>query len=292
MLERRFGYKCLETRAIASVSLFSINYPNSHARYNAGMNFAAFETSSETVSIAVSRGGQIYSRDIANSAKQNAELALPTLHALLAEAKMTMADIDAGAYGQGPGSFTGVRIACGLAQGLAFGLGKGVIGVTSLMLLAAQADADNVIVAIDARMGEIYLAVYEKCEKNDSAPMGYVEVIAPMLVRPDALADLVLPSHDYVGIGSAFDVPELATQIQVAAGEKLKRIIVGAFPRALDLIHLASRQVEMIGQDALRAPQDAAPIYLRNNVAMTIAEREIFHAAKNAKLAQQIKVSA
>jgi tRNA threonylcarbamoyladenosine biosynthesis protein TsaB len=282
----------LETPAIASVSLFSLNCPNCHARYNAGMNFAAFETSSETVSIAVSRGGQIYSRDIANSAKQNAELALPTLHALLAEAKMTMADIDAVAYGQGPGSFTGVRIACGLAQGLAFGLGKGVIGVTSLMLLAAQADADNVIVAIDARMGEIYLAVYEK---NNAAPMGYVEVIAPMLARPDALADLVLPSHDYVGIGSAFDVPELAAQIQQALGDKLKRTIVNAFPRARDLIHLASKQVEAIGQDALRAPQDAAPIYLRNNVAMTIAEREIFHAAKNAKLAQQaqqIKVSA
>lgn len=259
------------------------------ARYNWVMNFAAFETSSETVSIAVSCDGQIFSRDIANSAQRNAELALPTLHALMAEANMVMADIDAVAYGQGPGSFTGVRIACGLAQGLAFGLGKGVIGVTSLALLAAQADADNVIVAIDARMNEIYLAAYQK---DQAASMGYVEVISPRLVKPEALAQLPLPIHDYVGIGSAFDVPALAAQMHVAAGDKLKRTIHGAFPRAADLIRLATIALDKIGQDALHAPHAAAPIYLRNHVAMTIREREIFHAAKNAKLATKSEAHA
>ncbi len=245
------------------------------------MNFLAFETSSETVSVAVSRDGRVYARNIANAAQQNAELALPMMHALMREAVLTMADIDAIAFGQGPGSFTGVRIACGLAQGLAYGLGKRVCGVTSLRLLAEQVTAQYVLTAIDARMGEIYLAVYKK---NNDAPTGVEEIAAPQLVKPAAMRDILDPAIEYAAIGSAFDAELLRAPIRDAISDSTINITHGAFPRAADLIAIAMRQFNARGLDSFLAPEEAAPIYLRNNVAMTIAERAQFHADKKSQL--------
>jgi len=247
------------------------------------MNFVAFETSSDTISIAVSCDGRVYAKGIVNAAKLNAELALPTMHALMREAQLTMADIDAVAFGQGPGSFTGVRIACGIAQGLAYGLGKRVCGVTSLRLLAEQVDAEYVITAIDARMGEIYFAVYKK---NRGASAGVDEVVAPQLVKPHDIASQLDSTLTYVAIGSAFDAVELSKPLLEALMPFTLEIIHGAFPRATDLIAIATSQFNALGVASFLAPEDAAPLYLRNNVAMTIAERTQFHADKKAKLAE------
>jgi tRNA threonylcarbamoyladenosine biosynthesis protein TsaB len=249
------------------------------------MNFLAFETSSETVSVAVSRDGRVFARDIVNAAQQNAELALPTMHALMREAALTMADIDAVTYGQGPGSFTGVRIACGLAQGLAYGLGKRVCGVTSLRLLAEQVTAQYVLTAIDARMGEIYLAVYKK---NNDSPTGVEEIVAPQLVKPVAIRYLLDPAIEYTAIGSAFDAELLRAAISEAISLSTINITHNAFPRAADLIAIATRQFNACGFDSFLAPEDAAPLYLRNNVAMTIAERAQFHADKKSKLIDSV----
>ena len=247
------------------------------------MNFLAFETSSDTVSIAVSRDSRVYAKDIANAAQQNAELALPTMHALMREANLTMADVDAVAFGQGPGSFTGVRIACGLAQGLAYGLGKRVYGVTSLRLLAAQVTAQYVVTAIDARMGEIYFAIYKK---NSAAPTSVDEIIAPQLVKPEAIVDYLDPTITYAAIGSAFDAASLRAPMIEALSSFKVDIIYNAFPRAADLITIATGQFEVVGLNAFTAPENAAPLYLRNNVAMTITERAQFHADKKSRLAE------
>ena len=274
------------------------------------MNFIAFETSSSNLSIALSYAGQIYSRDIADSAHRNAELALPLLHALLAEAKMALTEVDVVAYGKGPGAFTGVRIACGLAQGLAYGLGRPVIGLTSLALLAWQArhqETDYVMAAVDARMGETYVAIYKKNAGSPAAPsaVSLTDVALPQLTSPagvNALMtqlngqennnDRVFFNSSFCAIGSAFDVPELADGIQAALaknGVVLNNVITHAHPRAADLIAMAAELIAAEAFDGsgasslLTAPHLAAPLYLRNNVAMTIAEREILNANKNLK---------
>ena len=138
-------------------------------------NIVAFETSSESISVAVARGEQLVSREIADAGQQSSELALPTMCALLAEVGLAVSDLDVVVFGQGPGSFTGVRVACGVTQGLAYGLRKPVIGIPTPLALAEAArrgGAEHIVVATDARMGEIYLAAYVV---DASAPTGFAE---------------------------------------------------------------------------------------------------------------------
>ncbi len=266
------------------------------ARYNAGMNLVAFETSSDTLSVAVTRGETTAAEEVADAGQKNSELTLPLMHKLLAAASLTLAEIDLVAFGQGPGSFTGVRIACGLAQGLAFGLGKPVIGLPSTQVLAAQAAHENaddqhalVIVAIDARMGEVYFAAYQRDESTDT---GFVEIVAPRLVKPDQLPDLSTcwsANGTAIGTGSAFAIPALRDALITNILSMLPGFVVPTAPtlqpQAFYLSALANRLYDRQGVAATLHPRDAAPIYLRNNVAMTIDERRQFHAAKQTVVA-------
>lgn len=238
------------------------------------MNLLALETSTERLSIAILRGGESFVRDV-NAGQRHSELALPLLHELLAEAKLTLRDFNAIAFGQGPGSFTGVRIACGLAQGLALGIGKSLVPVPTQMALAAQTNAEQVIVAIDARMGEVYFAAYRR---DATLPTGWDAVVAPMLVKPDALP--LIEGQLWCAVGSGFDAPLLSDQILTQYGEQVVNVAVGALPRALDVAHIAARQLETAGMSSAIRPEHAAPLYLRNKVAMTIEERREHHAAK------------
>jgi tRNA threonylcarbamoyladenosine biosynthesis protein TsaB len=238
------------------------------------MNILALETSTESLSIAILRGGDEYARDV-DAGQRHSELALPLLQELLAEAGLTLRDFDAIAFGQGPGSFTGVRIACGLAQGMAFGLGKPLVAVPTQMALAAQTGATEVLVALDARMGEIYFAAYRQ---DSTVASGWREVVAPALVKPDAL-----PTLDEAGwwaVGSAFDVPTLAEQLMSRYGGQIVSMVHGALPRAIDVARIAVRQLAVAGMGSAIKPADAAPLYLRNKVAMTVDERRAHHAAK------------
>ena len=167
------------------------------------MNLLALETSTERLSIAILRGDKSFARDV-DAGQRHSELALPLLYELLAEAGLTLREFDAIAFGQGPGSFTGVRIACGLAQGMALGIGRSLVPVPTQMALAAQTEAEQVIVGIDARMGEIYFAAYRR---DVSLATGWNAVVAPMLVKPDALPPI--EGHGWSATGSAFDVPVL-----------------------------------------------------------------------------------
>ena len=118
-----------------------------------------------TVQIAIGVGDEVLSQK-AFAGKRHSELLLPMLHELLAQAELSLEKLDGIAFGAGPGSFTGLRVACGVAQGLAFGLNLPVIGISTLKALAAQINNENVITAIDARMGEIYHAAYIKSKDN------------------------------------------------------------------------------------------------------------------------------
>lgn len=268
-------------------------------RYNGGMNVVAIESSSEMLSVALSRNGELFVRDIPDCAQRNAELALPTLHTLLAEAGLMMRDIDLVAYGQGPGSFTGVRVACGLAQGLAYGLGVRVIAVPSLQLLAHQAFSNtNVsacIVAVDARMGEVYFAAYQK---QSTMVADNVAIMSPALYKPEQIPELPtsLQSDSLCFIGSGFDAittrdalcDAIAQKCSFSDAELQSRIMMGATPSAAALIDIATHQYCLHGEAATISSADAAPIYLRNRVAMTIDERKQFHANKNVSVTAAI----
>lgn len=241
------------------------------------VNLLALETSTERLSIAVLRDGESFARDI-DAGQRHSELTLPLLNELLAEANLTLRDFDAIAFGQGPGSFTGVRIACGLAQGMALGIGKSLVPVPTQMALAEQTGAAQVIVAIDARMGEIYFAAYQR---DAASATGWQAVIVPMLVKPEALPSI--DGKPWAAVGSAFDVPALNDQLMARYGGQIVNVVQGALPRALDVVRIAARQLENAGMASAIAPEHAAPLYLRNKVAMTIEERRAhrdLHAAK------------
>ncbi len=238
------------------------------------VNLLALETSTERLSIAVLRGGESFARDI-DAGQRHSELTLPLISEVLTEANLTLRDFDAIAFGQGPGSFTGVRIACGLAQGMALGIGKSLVPVPTQMALAEQTGAGQVIVAIDARMGEIYFAAYQR---DTTAATGWLAVIAPMLVKPEALPSI--DGKPWVAVGSGFDVPALYDQLMARYGGQIVNVVHGILPRALDVVRIAARQLENAGLASAIAPEHAAPLYLRNKVAMTIDERRAHHAAK------------
>ena len=238
------------------------------------MNLLALETSTERLSIAILRGDKSFARDV-DAGQRHSELALPLLHELLAEAGLTLREFDAIAFGQGPGSFTGVRIACGLAQGMALGIGKSLVPVPTQMALAEQTGAEQVIVAIDARVGEIYFAAYQR---DTSLATGWNAQVAPMLVKPDALPPI--DGQGWSATGSAFDVPLLKDRLMARYDGQIANVLHGELPRALAVLQIAARQLDIAGFESAIAPEHAAPLYLRNKVAMTIDERREHHAAK------------
>ena len=137
------------------------------------MNLLALETSTHRLSVALWRDGACLERaeQVANG---GSERLLPWVNELLAEAGISLADLDGIAFGAGPGGFTGLRLACGVAQGLAFGLDLPVIGITTLEALAVMAgerDAgiEQVFASLDARMNEVYCAAYRKSSRHRSS---------------------------------------------------------------------------------------------------------------------------
>lgn len=258
------------------------------------MPIFALETSTERLSLALIDEDNVFTREI-DAGQRHSELAVQAIAGLFSEAKLAVADMDVIAFGQGPGSFVGVRIACGLAQGLALGAGKKVLPVQTQMALAEQAlrlshgftasrvsnanEADRVLVAIDGRMNEIYLAAYHRDESKSS---GWRLLLAPMLVKPQELPELTGGRLNWLGIGSAFDSPQL-TEALAASYPFVEKIIHHALPSASDVAAIAWRQwgrakdsgdVVFEGTAGLGLEaRAAAPLYLRNQVAQTIEQR-------------------
>ncbi len=231
------------------------------------MNLLALETSTERLSLALSLDGTVRAREI-DAGQRHSELLLEALHELLAEAGTTIAKLDAIAFGQGPGSFVGVRIACGLAQGLALGADLMLAPVPTPMALAEQANAEAVLVAVDARMGEYYLAAYRR---DEAEATGWRAEIAPMLATQAGLP--ALSGKGWQGIGSAFQSEALAAALGARYAGQFTPPATLTFPSASDVARIAERSVARAGKNALVSPQNAAPLYLRNHVALTIAER-------------------
>ncbi|WAM47933.1 tRNA (adenosine(37)-N6)-threonylcarbamoyltransferase complex dimerization subunit type 1 TsaB [Vreelandella venusta] len=183
---------------------------------------------------------------------------MPMVDDILAEANISTQQLDAVAFGRGPGSFTGLRIAAGAAQGLAFGLDRPLLGISTLEALALQAHRRyhfrHVVTALDARMGEIYAATWHCL--NDTLSLQSDEVVV-------APANFHLPAEetDWVGVGSGFTLwDDFALSLQANMSQHLTDLE----PRAEEMAWLAARDLEAgLGKVA----HEVQPVYLRNDVA-------------------------
>ncbi len=221
------------------------------------MNLLALETSCEKGSIALYADGALATRRLTGFANHS-EYILQEIASLLAEHTLPVSRLDAIAFGCGPGAFTGLRLACGVAQGLALGADKKVIPVNSLAALALQGGAGHVLAATDARMGQVYCGFFI-VEANNVVPCGEIQCLAP--------EEIELPAGNWCGIGSAFAAYQTISE---RMGGCLDRIVSDAVPRADEIALLALNAVK---ENRLVAPEDAALLYVRDKVAYTTAER-------------------
>lgn len=223
------------------------------------MKILAFDASTEYCSTALWIDGAVFARE-QSAGITHSQLLLPQCQNVLAEAGYTFADLDGIAFGMGPGSFTGLRIACAVAQGLAFAADVPVVGVSGLQALALATGADKIIACLDARMGEIYHATYLRDDDNWQL-QGDINVCHP------SDAPLVTGSG-WVGCGTGFKV--YAEVLAARYGDALHCVDAALYPRAGDIAALAAKQFSLgLGQLA----ELAAPLYIRDKVALKICER-------------------
>jgi tRNA threonylcarbamoyladenosine biosynthesis protein TsaB len=242
------------------------------------MNLLAFELSTEACSVAVLAGGEVRERhEIAP--RKHAEYALPWAEALLAEAGIAKSALDAIAVGRGPGAFTGVRLGISIAQGIALALDVPAVPVSTLRALAMRAlplgagAGDRVFAAIDARMREVYVARF----RLDAGADGLLDAIADgdeAVMPPDAVP---APDGDgpWFGVGTGFGALDGA--LRQRFGDRLVAVDAEALPHAADVARLAAAALRR-GEGI--APERLEPAYLRNAVALTLAEQQALRASR------------
>jgi tRNA threonylcarbamoyladenosine biosynthesis protein TsaB len=229
------------------------------------MRILALETSTESGSCALWCDGAVLQR-LCPTGRSHSETLLPLVRELLAEAGLSIAQLDGIAFGVGPGAFTGLRVACGAAQGLAVAADLPLLPVTSLEAMAAScaeecgAEVTEVLALLDARMGEVYAGVYGRPAKSWEL-QGSIRVMSP--------AALSLPEKSSAALacGNALlAYPELAVRVAASGYQSFPDIL----PQAAWLVRLAApRLAAGEGID----PALAAPLYIRDKVAKTVAER-------------------
>jgi tRNA threonylcarbamoyladenosine biosynthesis protein TsaB len=219
------------------------------------MNSLAIDTSSDYLSLAVSYQGRVFL--LHEPAEQkHAELALPGIAHLLEQAGARLSELDNVIFGQGPGSFTGLRIACGLAQGLGFAASLPVIGIPTLDCIAAQAHG-QVLVCMDARMNQVYTATYDTLDWQRLSP---IRVSDPSQVTlPDS-------TTGWIGAGNGFSIyhDELTSRLS----DQLAHTDPDLRPHAETLLRLADS-----GRYPAQNAREASLLYIRDKVALTTSEQ-------------------
>lgn len=224
------------------------------------MRILALDTSTEYCSVAVWHDGTVMERcELAG--QRHSEMLMGMVDSLLRDADVKLAQLDGIAFGMGPGSFTGVRIACGSTQGLALGANLPVAGVCTLQAIAESSGKPRVIAALDARMSELYLAAYEM---RDGI---WITVIEPCLCKPEDAP--VLPGSGWFGAGSGFAAHGDALAKRYSG--QLDGVDGGAIPQAAAIAVLGAARFAL-GQGVDAA--EALPLYLRDRVALKTSERE------------------
>ena len=249
-------------------------------------SWLALETSTDTLSIAVGRDHQSWCYTGAGAAQSSASM-IPQSLALLQQAGLQVADLQAVVFGRGPGAFTGLRTSCAVAQGLAFGAGIQVLPIDTLLAVAeearfvqaeskqAQADAQTptqrVLAVMDARMEQVYVAAYEFTPQaaNTAEPNAlqgtWQCVQAPILQSPEQLTwPQAWQGQSFVMAGNAHAVYGTRWPTELNAEQ------IAALPTASALLRLAPQA--WAHGDAV-PPEEALPLYVRDKVAQTTAER-------------------
>lgn len=217
------------------------------------MKILALDTSTEACSVALAIDGSVY--DDAVLGQQHSSRILSMVDALLAEAGLRLNQLDAIAFGRGPGLFTGLRIGTGVVQGLAFGADLPVVPVSSLAALAQAQDAIHVVTAVDARMSQVYWGVFRREAKGTLESIGEECVTAPQSVP-------LPPAGRWRGVGSGWD--RYAEALAKRLGARLESWVPERYPRARDVAALAAVDLKR-GQTV--TPEQALPVYVRDQVA-------------------------
>ncbi len=231
------------------------------------MNILAIDTATEACSAALYVDGKITAQ-YQLAPREHSRLILKMIDTLLAEAGVAVSDLDAIAFGRGPGSFMGLRIAAGVVQGIAFAHDIPVIPISTLKVMAQRAfeqtACKNILVAIDARMDEVYWGAY------------YLDAAAPetmlwktdgeeCVISPDKIdlpGMLAQPNASWVGAGTGWE--SYADRLLSGDDFTLQAILVDCFPSAEVMVKLAVSELQ--AGNTIKAEQ-AIPVYLRNDVA-------------------------
>ncbi len=225
------------------------------------MNILSIDTTADICSVALLVGDERYAFHEYRP-REHAKILLPEIHRLLAKAQMLAADLDSIVFGRGPGSFTGVRIATGVAQGLAYSANCSVISVSTLQSLAftaAQTGAQDIWVALDARMSEVYFCRY--LVNSQGIPMSVCDEI---VTAPDSLPVDFSERTAFIGNGWLAGYP-LNSAFE---GRDFTEFEKTSLPNAMDSALLAQRLLDHSLTEPL-LPEKAIPTYLRDNVTWT-----------------------
>jgi tRNA threonylcarbamoyladenosine biosynthesis protein TsaB len=225
------------------------------------LKLLALDTSTEACSVALWQDGQSLNLDEV-CPQQHSKRVLPMIQQLLAEAGLGLSQLDGIVFGRGPGSFTGVRIGVGVAQGLAFGADLAVYGVSTLAAMAQAAQrlhgARQVIAAIDARMAEVYLAAYQRAADSDLMQL----VGEEMAIKPQHLTAPIFAHSsmaDCWAVGTGWQT--YAAQLQQWQSAQLSPQIL--YPSAQDMLTLA---LPALAAGQFVAAELAEPVYVRDEV--------------------------
>jgi tRNA threonylcarbamoyladenosine biosynthesis protein TsaB len=219
------------------------------------MNILIIDTATEACSVALEVNELVFNR-FEICPQQHSQRILPMIEEVLKEATVTLQDLDYLAFGRGPGSFTGVRIATGVLQGLALGTGHKVVGISTLAAMAQQAYTQNhnkhVTAAIDARMSEVYFGQYQ-LQQNVMTLMGEEQVLPP-----EQAAEILSHNSEMASVGTGWQAyPSLDAEDKV---EVLAGIL---YPNALYMLPLAKA---LIADGQAVEVEDIKPVYLRDKV--------------------------
>jgi tRNA threonylcarbamoyladenosine biosynthesis protein TsaB len=223
------------------------------------LKILALDTSTEYCSVALALDGTIDFRG-SKAGQTHSQLVLGMVDELLRAHALRPADLSGIAYGEGPGSFTGLRIACGVVQGLAFAAGLPVVGIGTLLAMAAGSGSVRVVCCLDARMQEIYHAAY-------TYDTGKWRVVHEPSVCAPAAAPL-LTGGGWFGCGSGFAAYGDVLERRYAA--QLDAVDPERYPHARDIAQLA---LPRFAANESTSAEHAAPVYLRDKVALRTDER-------------------
>ncbi len=224
------------------------------------VNLLAFDTSTEYLSLALMKGDEFFTFNI-NAEQTHSQIILPQIQALLDQASLQLKDLQGIAFGSGPGSFTGVRIAAGVAQGLGFGANLPVVAISTLLALAEASGAEKVITCLDARMGEVYHAAYEKIVGK------WQTIIEPGVYKPDDVP--AIENTGWIGAGSGWQTYDV--QLSKVYAAQLQATQPQLLPTASAILALAQ---PIFARGDARPASEAMPLYIRNRVALKTLERE------------------